>query len=263
MLTIKNYVRPQTLDEAYDLCQKKTNVVLGGMLWLKMQTRSVNTAIDLCDLGLDQILEEADCYRIGAMVSLRKLETHSGLNAMTQNAFSESVRHIVGVQFRNGATLGGSLFGRFGFSDVLTLFQVLDAKVRLHHRGEMTIHEFAELPRGTRDILVEVVVPKKPMQVRYLSQRNTATDFPVLACAVSCIDGKICCAVGARPAKAAAITDEKGILNHGIDAKSAQTFGNYVAEHMTFDSNMRAGAAYRKKICAVLVRRGVLALMEG
>lgn len=263
MLTIKNYVRPQTLDEAYELCRKKSNAVLGGMLWLKMQTRTVNTAIDLCDLGLDQITEEADCYRIGAMVSLRRLETHPGLNAMTQNAFSESVKHIVGVQFRNCATLGGSLYGRFGFSDVLTLFQVLDAKVRLHHLGEMSISEFAELPRGTRDILVEVVVPRKPMQVSYLTQRNTATDFPVLSCVVSCIEGEIRCAVGARPAKAEMLTDEQGILAHGIDARSAQAFGDYIAEHMTFDSNMRASAAYRKRICAVLVRRGVLALKEG
>ena len=55
MLTIGQYVRPESLDEAYTLCQKKNNVVLGGMLWLKMQHRNVGTAIDLCDLGLDQI----------------------------------------------------------------------------------------------------------------------------------------------------------------------------------------------------------------
>ena len=47
MLKIKNYVRVQSLEEAYDLCQKKNNVVLGGMLWLKMQRRSIGTAIDL------------------------------------------------------------------------------------------------------------------------------------------------------------------------------------------------------------------------
>ena len=33
MLKIKNYVRVQSLEEAYDLCQKKNNVVLSGMLW--------------------------------------------------------------------------------------------------------------------------------------------------------------------------------------------------------------------------------------
>ena len=60
VLKIKNYVRVQSLEEAYDLCQKKNNVVLGGMLWLKMQRRSIGTAIDLSDLGLDKIEEDGD-----------------------------------------------------------------------------------------------------------------------------------------------------------------------------------------------------------
>ena len=37
MLTIKQYVKASSLEEAYELNQKKSNVVLGGMLWLKMQ----------------------------------------------------------------------------------------------------------------------------------------------------------------------------------------------------------------------------------
>lgn len=262
MLKIKNYIRPQTLDEAYQLCQKKSNVVLGGMLWLKMQNRTVNTAIDLCDLGLDTIEEDENCYRIGAMVTLRELETHKGLNAMTQGAFSEATKHIVGVQFRNSATIGGSLYGRFGFSDVLTLFQVLNAKVRLHHHGVMSIAEFANLPRGVRDILVEVIVPKQDMKVVYLSQRNTATDFPVVACALSCIDTKYTCAIGARPAKAIAFTDEEGILSQGVTEESAKAFGEFISNHTAFDSNMRGSAIYRQKVCSVLVRRAVLALEE-
>lgn len=262
MLTIKQYVRPQTLDEAYALCQKRTNTVLGGMLWLKMQGRTVNTAIDLCDLGLDQIEEEETCYRIGAMVSLRSLETHQGLNQLTNGALRDALKHIVGVQFRNCATIGGSLFGRFGFSDVLTLFQVLDARVVFHHAGELTIGQLADLPRGTRDILTHVVIPRKPMQCAYLSQRNTATDFPVLAVAVSCMDGVWQCAVGARPEKAVVVRDTEHLLDDGITAESAARFGSFAADAVSFSSNVRASGEYRKKICSVLVRRALLACKE-
>ena len=262
MLTIKNYVRPATLDEAYQLAQKRTNTVLGGMLWLKMQNRTVGTAIDLCDLGLDQIREEEDGLHIGAMVSLRTLELHEALNRMTQGAMAEAVRHIVGVQFRNCATVGGSIYGRFGFSDVLTLFSVLDARVCLYHGGVMPLAEFAALPRGTRDILTEVIVPKRPMAVRYLSQRNTQTDFPVLACAVSRMDGVFTCAIGARPARASVLTDDTGILRGGITEQSAAAFADFVAGHTAFASNLRGSEAYRRKICAVLVRRAVLGLRE-
>ncbi len=262
MLKIANYVRAQSLEEAYDLCQKRNNVILGGMLWLKMQNRSVNTAIDLCDLGLDQVEETDAAYRIGAMVSLRTLETHPGLAALTNGALAEALRHIVGVQFRNVATLGGSLYGRFGFSDVLTIFQVLEAQVELHHRGVMSMQEFAELPRGTRDVLVRVIVPKAARRTAYLSQRNTATDFPSLAVAISIRDGAVTCAIGSRPGKAVIFVDEKGLLTGGIHAESAAAYGAYIAEKCEFGGNMRGSAEYRRKVCAVLVRRCLEQLME-
>ncbi len=262
MLKISNYVRAQSLEEAYNLCQKKNNVILGGMLWLKMQNRSVNTAIDLCDLGLDTVEETEDSYRIGAMVSLRELENHSGLAQLTQGAMAEALRHIVGVQFRNVATVGGSIYGRFGFSDVLTLFMALDAKVELYHHGIMDIAEFCSLPRTTRDVLVRILLPKNGAETVYMSQRNTATDFPSLACAVSRRNEKITCVIGARPAKAVAFSDETGILAGGITEESAAAFGAHIAETCTFDSNMRGSAAYRKRICAVLVRRCLMQLRE-
>ena len=57
MFYYNQYVRAQSLDEAYELYQKKPNFVLGGMLWLKMKNKTLGTAIDLCDLGLDRIDE--------------------------------------------------------------------------------------------------------------------------------------------------------------------------------------------------------------
>ena len=260
MLKIKNYVRVQSLEEAYDLCQKKNNVVLGGMLWLKMQRRSVGTAIDLSDLGLDQIGEDGDFYRLGAMVPLRALERHPGLNELTQGALGESVRHIVGVQFRNLATVGGSLWGRFGFSDVLTLLLALDAQVELYHAGRMSLETFTQLPRQQRDILTHVLIPKEPRRVVYLSQRNISTDFPTLTCALSRKNGEYTCVIGARPQMAQIYRDEKGLLQDGVTAETAQAFGEDVARRAKFGSSLRAGEEYRQTICAVLVRRGLLAM---
>lgn len=262
MLTIKQYVKVQSLEEAYELYQKKNNVVLGGMLWLKMGRGSVNTAIDLSGLGLDRIEETEEEYRLGAMVSLRALETHPGLNELTQGAAAESVRHIVGVQFRNLATVGGSVYGRFGFSDVLTLLLALDARVVLYHAGEMPLAEFAALPRQQKDILTHVILPKAPRRVVYLSQRNISTDFPVLTCALSRREGEYTCVIGARPMAAQVYRDEKGILAGGVTGESARAFAADVAERARFSSNLRGSADYRREICQVLIRRGLLA-MEG
>ena len=148
MLNIREYVKVQSLEEAYELNQKRTNKIIGGMLWMKMGDRNIQKAIDLSGLGLDQIEEEEEEFRIGCMTTLRELELHPGLDAYTGGALRESLRHIVGVQFRNLATVGGSIFGRFGFSDVLTLFLGLDTYVELYKGGSS---RFPPLPgaRGT------------------------------------------------------------------------------------------------------------------
>lgn len=249
MIKIKNYARPDSLEETYSLlCEKKSNLILGGMLWLKMQGRNVDTAIDLQNLGLDSIEETDTEYHIGSMTSLRELEFHPGLNHLTNNALRDSVKHIVGVQFRNLATIGGSIWGRFGFSDVLTLFMAIDAKVQLYKNGTMTIQEFASFPRTEKDILVKIIVPKSLGKVVYLSQRNISTDFPVLACAIHKQNDTIDCAIGARPKKAK--------LLQNIPSEPAAA-AEYVAEHLDFESNLRGSAEYRKQICKVLVRRGL------
>ena len=83
MLKFREYVRAESLEDAYVRNQKKSAHILGGMLWLKMQNRTVQTVIDLSDLGLSGIEETEEEYRIGAMTSLRELELHKGLDAMT------------------------------------------------------------------------------------------------------------------------------------------------------------------------------------
>ena len=262
MLKIRQYVKAQSLEEAYELCQKKSSVVLGGMLWLKMQNRTVGTAIDLSGLGLDTIEETDTEYRIGAMVSLRTIETHPGLNAMTDNAVRDCLSPIIGVQFRNLATIGGSLWGRFGFSDPLTLFLALGAKVELFHGGVVALEDFLEMS-GEPDILVRVLVPKTDVKTVYLSQRNTATDFPTLTCALCRRDGAYFCALGARPGRAKLYRDEKNLLAAGITGESADAFGEELSNRAEFGSNLRGSAEYRQKISRVLVRRALLAMKEG
>lgn len=261
MMTIREYARPATLEEAWQLNQKKPNRVLGGMLWLKMEKINVGTAIDLSALGLDTIEETDTEIIIGAMATLRDLETNAALHAYTAGAVREAVRHIVGVQFRNCATVGGSIYGRFGFSDVLTLFLALDAAVELHHGGTVPLAEYAARPYE-RDILTHIVVPKQPGKVAYLAQRNISTDFPVLTCAVAVRADGVRCAIGARPMKAQLYTGDPALLAGGITPESAAAFGESIAAEVPFGSNLRAGADYRRAVCKVLVRRALLACKE-
>ena len=258
MLTIREYKKAESLEEAYTLNQKKSNRVIGGMIWLKMETLNVGTAIDLSGLGLDTIEETETEFRIGAMASLRALELHEGLAAYTNGAMRESVRHIVGVQLRNLATVGGSLYSRFGFSDVLTMFLVLDAQVELYKGGILPLQEYAQRPYD-RDILVRLIVKKTPMQLYYQSVRNSQTDFPVLTCAAAKLaDGSIRAAIGARPGKAVLYTaaPEAGETAE----KFAARFAAEVKADIKTESNLRGGAEYRRHLAGVLTKRAVCRL---
>ena len=245
MITIQKYIRAQSLEEAWQLNQNKRNRILGGMLWLRMGRGSVNTAIDLCDLGLDTIEETEEQFSIGAMATLRDIETHEGLNAYAGGAIADAVKDIVGVQFRNMATVGGSIWGRFGFSDVLTVFLAMDSYVQLHKGGIVPLAQFAKMKKDN-DILVRLIVKKTPCKIVYSSVRNQRTDFPVLACAVSCMNGQYRASIGARPARAMLLCREQG-----------EGFASFVAENAPTEGNMRGSAAYRTHLIRVLVERAM------
>ena len=245
MITIQKYIRPSSLEEAWQLNQNRRNRIGGGMLWNKLSRGSVNTLIDLCDLGLDTVTETETEFSVGAMVTLRQLELHEGLNTYTNNMIRDAVQDIVGVQFRNMATVGGSIWGRFGFSDVLTAFLAMDASVELYKGGIVPLEDFAKMPYD-RDILVRLIVKKIPGRFVYDTMRIQRTDFPVLTCALSDIRGEIRCVIGARPSRAAVVRDENGILADGIREESAKAFADYAASTLHTGSNLRPEVRLRR-----------------
>ena len=256
MITIQKYVRAQSLDEAYTLNQNKRNSIVGGMMWMRLGKGNVNTAIDLCDLGLNTIEETDDSFVIGAMTSLRDIELHECLNNYTNGAIKNAVKDIVGVQFRNMATIGGSVWGRFGFSDVLTVLLAMDTCVQLYKGGIVSLEEFVKM-KYDRDILVNIIIKKSKLNIVYSSMRNQKTDFPVLACAVSCVNGEYRASVGARPTKAMLVRDDKGLLAQGITNESAKAFAQYISQNTPTASNLRGSSAYRSHLAYVLTERCV------
>lgn len=259
MITIQKYIRAKTLEEAYELNQNKKNKIIAGMLWTRLGKGSVNTAIDLCDLGLDTIEESDDAFSIGAMVTLRQIELHQALNTYTCGAVQKAVKDIVGVQFRNMATVGGSIWGRFGFSDVLTVFLAMDTYVELYKSGIVPLSQFVSMPYDN-DLLIRLIVKKTPAAFTYQSMRIQRTDFPVLACAMAHIGGQYRVSIGARPAKAMLIRDENDIFKNGIHEESAQAFAAYTAKIVPTASNNRGSAAYRTHLIKVLTARAALEL---
>ena len=96
------------------------------------------------------------------------------------------------------------------------------------------------------DILVRLIVKKTPCKLVYTSMRNQRTDFSVIACAVSCMNGEFRASIGARPARAILVRSDKAEGFAALVAKSAPTEGN-----------IRGSAAYRTHLIKVLVERSM------
>ncbi|MCB7318586.1 FAD binding domain-containing protein [Lacrimispora sp. 210928-DFI.3.58] len=251
MFRADDYVKVENLGEAYELCQKRSSLVVGGMVWMKMTNITKRTIVDLSGLGLDRIEETADGFSIGCMCTLRQLEKHEGLNSYFNGIFKECTKGIVGVQMRNCATVGGSIYSRFGFSDILTCMMALDTYVELYHEGRIPLTEFAARPvrRDGKDILVRIVIKKDGRRAAYASQRNSKTDFPLIACCVSRLGSRWFVAIGARPAKArlVCITED--------DFDTLPRMAKEAADSFTYGSNIRGSGEYRRTLAAVYTRR--------
>ena len=230
---------------------------------MRLGNSKVKTLIDLSDLGLDQIEETDNVIRIGAMCTLRQIEQCEALKEMYGDGIAESVRHIVGVQFRNQATIGGSIFGRFGFSDVLTAFLALDTFVELYNGGTIRLSEFVNKKRD-KDILLSIIVRKSKRKFRYSSIRQTKTDFPVIACSVvtGIVNGKESWyfTVGARPMKAALI-EKQWEIPADASGEDVEKYARKVASEFEYGSNMRGSAAYRQRLAEVLIKREMMSIL--
>jgi len=259
MFTIDKYVVAESLDQAYELNQSKRNVIIGGMLWLKMGRKKIATAIDLSSLGLNLIEEDSDSFKIGCMCTLRDLETNSSLNNYFNDLFSKSLEHIVGVQMRNSATVGGSIYSRFGFSDVLTALLSLDCYVELFKGGTVPLAKYVDMILDN-DILVRIIIKKDSRRVSYLSYRMSSADLPVLNCAVSNIKDQWYAVIGARPGKAKLT---KFNLSENPNKEEIDSIVSQVIGSISFGINMRGSREYRHLLADVLVKRNIDEIVGG
>lgn len=263
-MKINRYVRPKTLDEAYSLVQEENGFPLGGGAWSRMNTRSVELAVDLSLLNLDYIRVSPGLAEIGAMATARNIETSPELEEAFGPLLREAVTHIVGVQMRNIVTAGGTVAGRYGFSDLLTALLALDAQVGLYKGKETALNDFMRTPPEGPRLVEKVSIKTGDVTGAFTSMRNTHTDFPVLNAAAVRRDGGWKIAVGARPGgaqlseKAAAVLGEE----RSPSEEAAAQAGKEAAEELSFGSDVRGSSVYRKQISEALVKRAILKAVE-
>lgn len=260
MITIAKYVKPNTLEEAFDLLQTKNSQIIGGGAFIKMGSKRISTAIDLSNILLEAICEYEDHCSLGAMTTFYDVESNKFLKEIYGSFLADSVKDLIGIQLRNMATYGGTVFSRYGFSDPNTALLALGAKVKFHKNGSMPINDFFEngLAQKEKDILTHILLPKDVDKLSFKAFRNSKGDYAILNCAVARKDGKFNIAIGARPNRSKLAINAMDYLNSNpLNKETIENVAIIASEELVFGSNSRASAEYRQEICKVLVKRAL------
>jgi len=261
MLVINKLLKPNTMEEALRLLKDNSKAhILGGGAFLRLSTDlKINAAIDLYGLGIDKIEENENEFIIGAMTTLRDLEVHKTLKEL----FSKSVENIVGVQLRNIATIGGTIYPRYAFSDLITSLLVLDATLRFEGKEDISLEAYLLENKLEKCILKSIIIRKEEIKTSFKAIKNSASDYAILNAAVSVCHGKYKVSVGAKPTVASLAYKTMSFLeNKSLTLELIEEASDMAMDEFTFGSNRLGSADYRKDMCKVLVKRALMEVMS-
>lgn len=145
LINLLEYYWAEHIDDALMLLSRtamKTVPLAGGTYLLGQKDDSIQAVVDLRDLELAYISEDARDIHIGAMTTLQNMvdsallqKFASGL--LSRAALASSFSRLV----RNSATLGGTLgAGVYSQADLLAALAVLDAEVVLRSASQTQVN---------------------------------------------------------------------------------------------------------------------------
>ena len=255
-MKVNEYYRASSLEDAYQKLQASPkNAIIAGGLWMKKMGQSYETLIDLSKLGLDKIEEKKDEIVVGALVSQRDFENSKALSFLYAGAPAFAVREVMGVNFRNIATIGGSIMGRYPFSDVISGLLPYDVELEFYPAQKMSLEEYLNYKGKLNAILVAVHIKKAEGKGYFKKVKTTALDFPIVNIAVAKVEGEYRVVVGARPMVASRAYKAMEYLNNG--GKDFFKAAELVVEELSFMDNKDASKEYRVDLAKVYVRRGL------
>ena len=253
-LRANNYYKAKSLEDAYAKLQENPkNAIIAGGLWMKKTGLSYETLIDLSELGLDKINEKNGYIHVGAMVSLRDFENSPLINSLFSGATAFGVREILGPAFRNSATIGGSIYGRYPFSDVIASLLPLDVKLVFYPKQEMSLEEYLNFKGKLNGILEEIIIKKEEGKGYFKKVKATPLDFPMINFSIVKRGGKNYIAIGSRPMVAS-------LARKAMEAADKGNFeeaGNIAAEELSYLDSNNISKEYRQDLVRVYVRRGL------
>jgi carbon-monoxide dehydrogenase medium subunit len=276
-----DYFEPKTINEALALLAKhgaEAKVIAGGtdvMVDIKYKEEP-GCLINIKKIpGLGAIRENGGSLRIGALTTIRDLET-SGLVRDKLPVLWEASHQFASLQIRNTATIGGNICRASPSGETLTPLLVLDAKAKIAFTDGEKTEPFASFFQGpgkssvgSKGLLTGIDVPYPAQGSRGVYLKHAvrgAMDIAMVGVAVlitpdaaknSLQDVRI--GLGAvAPTPLRASKTESLLHGKPLTAALLKEAAAMAASESSPISDQRSSAEYRRWIVEALTRRGLV-----
>ena len=251
----KTFVSVGSWQEAYKLLKASPkNKILGGGLWLKKGNAEVETLIDLSKLNLNKIEDKGTYIEVGSMVTQSEFEKSPLIKSLGGGVISFATSEIMGPAFRNIATVGGSIYGKFGFSDLITVLLGFEVELQFYPNAKMSLAEYVAKPGFYDGILTHIRIKKSDAKGFFKKVKANSIDYPILNVCVT-KDKNYKVVVGSRPLVATVLEKVNEYLNNGgTDFDKA---AEIAVEEIKVGDSMATKGEYRKQLVKVYVKRGL------
>jgi carbon-monoxide dehydrogenase medium subunit len=274
----KEYCRPRDLAEALAVFERfgpGARVIAGGTDLLVQKPKGIECLLDISGLELAYIRESEGFLCIGAATRVSALTDHPMLAAGPLQVLAEAAGCLATWTIRNTATIGGNLCNASPAADLALALMVLKAGLTaVGPAGERAIPIeafFKDVNRTAlqeNELLTEIRIPKVPQGAGAsfvkLRRHQTAIDMAVVNVA-TLLDLQDGCGTVARIAMGAvaptplnALNAQALLLVEKVDEKMMIRVGKAAATEARPIDDIRASAAYRKRMLAVMVQRSLL-----
>jgi carbon-monoxide dehydrogenase medium subunit len=275
-----DYFEPKSINEAVSLLAKhgaEAKVIAGGtdvMVDIKYKEEPGGLVNIKKIPGLSKIQENGGSLRIGALTTIRDLETSAVLREKLPVLW-EAAHQFASLQVRNTATIGGNICRASPSGETLTPLLVLEAKARLAFAdGEKVVPftSFFQGPgkssAGANGLLTEIEVPYPAAGSKgaYLKHAvRGAMDIAMVGVAVLITPdaGKskledVRIGLGAvAPVPLRASKTEALLRGKALSAALLKEAAAMAASESSPINDQRSSAEYRRWIVEALTRRGL------
>lgn len=279
---IEEYHRPRDSVQAIEILSGyggKARVIAGGTDILPLrpgvkQIDNIDHLVDISNLNLNYIKSDDDHIRIGAATNINTIGAYPLFLSAPFRALSEAANSHSTTTIRNQATLGGNLCNASPCADLALPLLVLDAVLVAagsNGQREIPIESFFKganyTALNTDELVLEIRIPQYPPKAATaffkLRRQQTAIDMAVVNVATFLLGHKDRCkvariALGAvAPISLRAKKAESILTGAELSQELIQKAAATAAQEVRPISDVRATAAYRKKMVRVMVQRSL------